>query len=247
MIDDYNNYHFDTKDYIVVIGLSCMISLGVAYLFYKSLVAALFLLPSFFIISNKYKRRKVKLRKEQLTVQFKDAIQSISSALEAGYSIENAVKFALNDLKLMYEAKSYINIELQRILAMIANSTPIEDAIEDFAQRSKLEDIICFSEVFQSAKRSGGDLVYIIKHTSRIISEKIEVSHAIETLITAKKLEVTIMKSMPFAILGYLMICSDGFLDPLYGNMFGKILMTIVLVVTVGLSFIADQIMNIEV
>lgn len=247
MIDDYDEYCFSIKDYIVVIGLTSVICLSVAYLFYKSLIAALFLLPSFFLIRNKYKIRKVKQRKEQLTVQFKDAIQSISSALEAGYSIENAVKFALNDLRMMYEGQSYITIELQRILAMIANSTPIEIAIEDFAQRTKLEDIICFSEVFQSAKRSGGDLVYIIKHTSRTISEKIEVSHAIETLITAKKLEVTIMKFMPFAILGYLMICSDGFLDPLYGNIFGKILMTIVLIVTIGISLIADRIMNIEI
>ncbi len=247
MIDDYDNYRFDAKDYIAVIGITCVISLGIAYLFYKSLIAALFLLPSFFIISSKYKNRKVKQRKEQLTIQFKDAIQSISSALEAGYSIENAVKFALNDLKMMYERQAYITLELQRILAMIANHTPIESAIEDFAQRSKLEDIICFSEVFQSAKRSGGDLVYIIKHTSRTISEKIEVSHAIETLITAKKLEVNIMKIMPFIMLGYLTICSDGFLDPLYGNMFGKILMTIVLIVTIGISLIADRIMNIEI
>ncbi|MDD5935930.1 MAG: hypothetical protein PUC65_10305 [Clostridiales bacterium] len=247
MIDDYSIYKFSIKDYIIVILLTVIISLAVAELFYKKFIIAIFLLPLYFVISKKYRHKKLKQRTEQLGIQFKDALQSISSALEAGYSIENAIKYAVADLEMMYEGKAYIITELRRITAMITNNTPIEVAIDQFAQRAQLEDIICFSEVFQSAKRSGGDMVSIIKHTSKSISEKIEISHSIDTMITARKLEVSIMKVMPFGILVYLTVCSDGFLDPLYGSIFGTCIMTIMLLLIIGISFIADKIMDIEV
>jgi tight adherence protein B len=133
------------------------------------------------------------------------------------------------------------------MIALIQNNTAVEEAVEQFANRSKIEDILCFSEVFHAAKRSGGDLVQIIRSTSKTIVEKIEVHREIETLVSAKKLETQIMKFMPFIILAYFLLCNPSFLLPLYDNTFGRCFMTVMLIICLGISKLADYIMKIEV
>lgn len=246
-MEDYSDYSLRGKDYLFILGLTLLISTSIAFLFYRSKVAMCFLFFLYFWIKKKYRGYKIQKRKEQLNLQFKDAIQSLSSALEAGYSMENAIRYAIEDISNIYEKESYIIRELVRINSLVSNNVPIEDAIEQFAQRSYNEDIICFSEVYHSAKRSGGNLVSIMSQTSRTISQKCEVMREIKTLITAKQMEVTIMKVMPFGILIYLSICSNDFLTPLYGNLFGVCFMTIILIVYLVISYIADKIMEIEI
>ena len=244
---DYSEYTLHGKDYVLILGLTLLISTGIAYLFYRSMLAVFFLLFIYFWIKRKYQGYQTKKRKEQLNLQFKDAIQSIASALEAGYSMENSIRFAIEDVSTIYEKESYIIRELIRINSLVSNNVPIEEAIEQFAQRSYNEDIICFSEVYHSAKRSGGDLVSIMSQTSKTISQKCEVMREIKTLITAKQMEVTIMKVMPFGILIYLTIFSNQFLGPLYRNFFGICFMTIILMIYLVITWIADKIMEIEI
>lgn len=244
---DYNEYYLQGKDYLLIFCLTLLISTGIAYLFYRNVVAILCMFFIYFWIKTKYQTYKMKKRKEQLNLQFKDAMQSLASALEAGYSMENSIRFTIEDISTIYEKESYIIRELVRINSLVSNNVPIEEAIEQFAQRSYNEDINCFSEVYHSAKRSGGDLVSIISQTSKTISQKSEVMREIKTLITAKQMEVTIMKVMPFGILIYLTIFSNQFLEPLYGNFFGVCFMTVILIIYLVISSIADKIMEIEI
>ncbi|WP_312101136.1 type II secretion system F family protein [Lachnoclostridium sp.] len=186
-------------------------------------------------------------RKKKLSLEFLDGIHSLSVALEAGYSVENAFKAAIKDLGLMYSNEALIMKEFQCIVSQINHNIPIEVAIAEFANRSKLEDVECFSEVFKTAKRTGGDLVAIIKMTSKTIGEKVEVMREIETLITAKKMEANIMKLVPFGILGYMLLGSPQFLKPLYHNLLGSLFMTVLLGIYLVLTKLVDKIIAIRV
>ena len=116
-----------------------------------------------------------------------------------------------------------------------------------FAMRSGIEDIESFSEVLYTAKRTGGDIVKIIRSTSNAISDKLEVKREIKTMITAKQFEVTILKIIPFGIIIYLWLGSPGFLDPLYHNLFGILFMTVILILYTVINKIANTITSIEV
>lgn len=52
---------------------------------------------------------------------------------------------------------------------------------------SKVEDIMYFAEIFRYAKRSGGDLMAVIKNTAQIIQQKEEVMSEVDTIISGKK------------------------------------------------------------
>lgn len=196
------------------------------------------------------KRKKKELLKEQkriLNIQFKDGIMALSAALQAGYSIENGFKEALGDLQMLYGKDACIVKEFSAIVYKTSINLTAEQILDNLAERSGVEDVKNFSEVFRAAKRSGGRLPEIIKSTAEIISEKIEIKREIETVITGKSYEQKIMSKFPFFIILYIDITSPGFFKILYGNTAGVIIMTLCLGVYMFSCGIAEKIVDIEV
>ncbi len=97
------------------------------------------------------------------------------------------------------------------------------------------------------AKRSGGDLIRIIRDTTEVINEKLEVKREISTIISAKKLEQSIMNMVPVGIVLYMRLTSGGMFDKLYGNAVGIIVMTVCLLIYFAAKMLADQIVDIQV
>ncbi len=219
----------------------------VSYIFYRSMipfVLILFLYPKY----RKYRRRsKRDQRRKELAAQFRESIQSVSTALNAGYSVENAFVEAYGDMKQTYGEDAQIVREYRTIAERLKNNEAIEVIVADFASRSGVEDIRDFSDVFSAAKRSGGDMGKIIRRASGNISEKIEVKREIDTLMSSKKYEQRIMELVPFAIIAYLSLVSPGFLDSLYHNVVGVAVMTACLGIYAGGFYLAEKIMKIEV
>lgn len=247
MNKDYNIYNFSINEYIryIIEGILLVAILGI--LFYKNILVIFFLSPLIILYLKKRKEELIIKRKWQLNIQFRDGINSLSAALGAGYSAEHAFIEAIKDLKRMYPKGAMIIQEFYYLVNRIQMNIPVEKAISDFGNRSKVEDIINFSEVFSTAKRTGGDLIQIIRTTSNLISEKIEVKREIISMISAKRFEASIMKIVPLGILIYLSVSSPGFLDPLYNNLFGIILMTILLAIYLSTFRVIDKITAIEV
>lgn len=214
--------------------MGCGICCGVMYLFYHSMLITAVSSLGAFAFAKYQQRKRVEKAKWQLTLEFKDAIQSLSNALTAGYSIENAFSEALRELTFLYDKDADILKELQVINQQIRLNRNVEDLLMEFGNRSGVEDILSFAEVVMTAKRTGGDLISIMKTTSERIGEKIEVQREIKTLIAAKKLEGTIMCVIPFGIIIYLNLCMPGFLEPMYKGEIGRGIMTLALIGYVG-------------
>ena len=104
-----------------------------------------------------------------------------------------------------------------------------------------------FAEIFRYAKRSGGDLMAVIKNTAQIIQQKEEVMSEVDTIISGKKMEQRVMSLIPAVIVIYLKVTAKEFIQPLYGNIAGIIIMTVCLGVYVISDMWAKRIVNIEV
>ncbi len=177
------------------------------------------------------RKRLCEKRREILGVQFKDAILALSSALQAGYSAENAWREAWQEMVCIYGEEALITREFANMVKAISvNETP-EQVLEEFARRSGISEIQSFAQVFRLAKRSSGDLVSIIESTAHTLSEKLRMREEIVTVTTAKQLEQTIMSVLPAAIILYLRFSFAGFLDVLYEGVFGRAVMTFCLIV----------------
>lgn len=84
----------------------------------------------------------------QLAKEFVDTLRSISAALLAGFSIENAWKEAEKEILALYGKRSYMYQEVKEMNCSISLNQPLELLLGDFSTRSGNMDIASFSEVF---------------------------------------------------------------------------------------------------
>lgn len=203
----------------------------VSYLFYGTWVCTILFSPYLFWYIKSWETQLIKKKKMRFRLQFKDGIQSISSALNVGYSLENAMQEAVKDLRSIYKKDDKIIREFLYMIRQIKMNVPVESAWNQFAQRTKDEDVSTFVAVFNMAKRSGGDALGIIRNAVKQMGDKIDVEREIDTIMSAKRAEFKIMSVIPFAMIGYLKLSFPEFLDVLYGNVAGVLIMSVCLAI----------------
>lgn len=243
----YRIYKLSKKEGLFVLLKGSLLITMLSYLFFDSGYGILFLSPLLIFVWKREKKAKQKQRLERLNREFCDGMLSVSGALGAGYSVENAFKEALKDLRFLYASEEYMIQELQLIVNGLEMNQTIEGLLSAFADRSGLEDVELFAEVFAVCKRTGGNLMMVIGDCVSRISGKIEVYREIETYLSAKKLEQKIMNVMPMAILLYVRVTSPEFLEGLYGNVVGILVMIVSLLVYAGAFLLGERIMEIEI
>ena len=226
---NYDHYRFSMKELLKYMGQALALCIMADYLFYKSKWVLLLMLPV------------------PVFYQFKDALTSLSVAVQAGYSVESAVKTCVRDLERLYGKGTDIVEEFRYIESQQHISVPLEELFLDLGERSQIEDIENFASVFYTAKRTGGDMNRVIQKVSRMLGDKIDVKKEIEATLAAKKSEQMIMSLMPVGIILYLQMTSPGFLSVLYGNPFGIAAMSICLVIYAAAYWLGRRIVDIEV
>jgi tight adherence protein B len=245
---DYDVYVMSKKEWLFYFSLGAVFLFFVAYVFYQSIVLSALVAPLAFFYPPLKTKEIIAQRKKELGLQFKEALYALSSSLMAGRSLESAFKEALKDLSLLYpNPQIYIIQEFTYISRRLDMNVTIEDALADFAQRAHLEDIDSFVDVLLISKRSGGNIVEIIKNTSTIIGDKLQIKQEIDTLLAEKKFEQKILNVMPIAMLLLLTWSTGDYMGPVFTTFFGKLMMTIA-VLLLGLAYyLSKKIMTIEV
>ena len=223
------------------------ICFATAALFFQNWMSLLVLAPMTAL--RMYRERDVirNRRKRQLEEHFRDGLQCLLASLEAGYSIENSVTQAASDLRMMFEEKEPIVEEFRRMSRKLASGGNVEEVFEEFGERSGVEDIRTFAGIFAIAKRTGGDVTAVIRSVTDTLYEKQEVLREIQTILLAKQLEVGIMKVMPYLMLGYFLVFSPGFLEPLYAGIAGHAIMFLLYLLYRTFCLIAERIACIDV
>ena len=240
-------YRLCRKEKIRYTSVYLMLDAAVSYLFFESCIAFVLLLPGLVWFLREQQKTLQKMRMERIKRQFLDGIQMMSASLQAGYSAENAVREAIRELVKVYEPNDIIVREFRLISAQLAMSRSLEELFLDFGRRSAAEDIISFAEVLVTAKRSGGDLLAVIRNTVSCIRQKQETLQEIETSLSGKIMEQNVMSMIPILILAYIKLSSPEFLKIMYGNITEISVMAICFFIYVVAYFWGRKIVRIEV
>lgn len=217
------------------------------YSLYQSIVVALLgALPILFYAPKLQKRKKIKQETSRLKLQFKDLLSSLNSSLAAGRALENCFRIAVQDLLLIYPSSQFSIIrELEIICSKLDNGEPLEHSLLDFAERSHIAEIKQFAQSIQTCKRSGGDLLSVMRKTTSLLSEQIEINNEISIIVAQKKLESRIMIIAPFAFMLFMNRAATTYMENLYSG-FGYVLITIVLLFLGLCFFIIHKITDIK-
>lgn len=244
---DYEHYVFNLKETVRYILEGILLVAAVGYFFYRSFLITIMFSPLILFYLQIKKKSLCKKRKEELQIQFKDALKSVYGSLQAGYSMENAFLEGYRDMVEYHGSDSIIAKEFYGIKTGICNNMNVEELVEDIGKRSEVEDIQDFAGILKIGKQTGGNLPVLFENTMLVIEEKINVKQEILTLISAKRLESRIMSVIPFVIIFYVDTTSKGYFDVLYTGVAGKILMTVCLGVYIFAVWMSGKIIDIEI
>lgn len=188
----------------------------------------------------------IKKQQKRLRTQFRDMLEAFNTSLGAGKNVVDSFHTVYGDLKVQYDEGTYILNELEVILSGMANNVDIEDLLEDFGKRSGIEDIVSFANVFRICYRKGGNIKDTIRSTHSILSDKMEITEDIETVVTANKTEQKIMIVMPIVLIGMIKMMSPDFASN-FTTITGVISTTIAIVLFVVSYIIGKIVLDIKV
>ncbi len=229
------------------LAVGILISLAVAFLFYRSVWAAALgvVIVPLYMKSRRDERERA--RTQELKTQFLTGMQMVSGSLRAGYSMENAWRKAEKELEALYGTDAAFCIEMHRMNRALAVNEPLEKVLAEFAEKSGVEDIRNFSEIFGYAKRSGGNLTEIIRTVTERMQAKEEILVEIETSLAAQRMEQRMMDMLLPGILLFITISSPSYVTALYHNPIGILVMSASLAGYLGCIFWSEKIMDIAV
>lgn len=239
-------YKMIKKEVIVHLAIILLAIIVVAYLFYGTVWAAFVLFPLAVLIFKQRKRKIIEKKKQEMEIQFKDMLVSLSDALKTGYSVHNALKESYKDMVSVYGQESYICRELRLMISKIKINVSEEEVFHEFAKRTQLGNAVLFSRIFLVAKRTGGNMTDVIRSVTDDIVLKENANEEIIVSITEKRLEQKIMTGIPILLILYVKVMSPGFLDIMYETIAGRVVMTACIIAYVAAYIWAQNIVRID-
>lgn len=247
MIETYAVYRLSARELALVVLRQLIMSVAIGLLFFDSLLGSVACMLAMPVAITGEKRKRIEARRERLQEEFRDGLYALSAALEAGYSLENAMAEAYRDLILLHGEKGLLVLEFRYMLRQMQLGKSVGEVFAELGKRSGLEDISRFSELLTTAKRAGGNLLSITRTCGQTLQQKTAVRREIATIVAAKQYEVRVMKLIPYGVLLYLRLFGAEFIQPLYNGWTGAAIMLGLLLCHLAAGRLAERIVRIAV
>lgn len=220
---------------------------AVSFVFYRSWTAFGILLVFACIYPWIYERSWRERQLCSLEEQFKEAIQILAGFLNAGYSAENAIAASGRELERLYGVQGMIVKEFRHMAVQMDMNQTVEEVMQEFAERSGLEEAERFSQIFKIAKRSGGQLAPIICHTVSVMEDRSQVKEEIRTMTASVRFEQKVMNVIPFFMILYIDMTSPGFFQVMYETTMGRMIMTGCLAIYLMSLYLSRKLLDIKI
>ncbi|WP_246246192.1 type II secretion system F family protein [Paenibacillus lemnae] len=247
-LPDYRVYELSRIQRWFSAAAGMLLFFGMGYLFYQNMILSLLIALGGLIVPRFVQNHLLLRRRSALNLYFKHALYSLSSSMSAGRSVENGFKDAASDLMLLHPGRENDMIfEIRVITTRLEIGEPVESALQDFASRAGIEDISNFADVFTTCKRTGGDLVEVIRRTSSVIGEKLDIQQEISVMVAQKKFESKALLAAPFLLLLFMNFTAGDYMKPMHESGAGIVISTLALGTLTGCFFWISKMMNIRV
>lgn len=247
MIVDFSTEKLTLREKSVLLAglvLACGI---VGYLFYRQWAAAAAGCLLFVPMLRKAEEAKRKARNRRIRASFRDMMNVLAASFGAGRQMEEALTECRRELGGMYRATEPILQEIDRMNRELRCGTRPQDVLEAFADRTGVEEIRDFVQLYVVCLETGGDLVRSMEKCAKILSEKITTEKEIRTIVQQKKYEGRLITGMPVVIILFLKSVSPGYLDVLYETVQGRVIMTCALLGMAAAYRMTERITDIDV
>ncbi|MBN2899303.1 MAG: type II secretion system F family protein [Clostridia bacterium] len=177
------------------------------------------------------KKKCIEKRKQQLLIEFREFLYSLIVCLGAGYSFENSLPHTVEELEMLYSGDSMIVEEIRHIHRRVTLGESAESAFRQFSERADCTAIHLFVSTLGIGLKQGGNLVEILKENGNMIIDQLATHQEIEVITAEKQFELKVLSCFPIFMIAVLDYSSPNYMAVLYQTWFGRIGMTLAMIV----------------
>jgi tight adherence protein B len=147
-------------------------------------------------------RRRVAAEREHRNRQLPDAVRTMTSALRAGMSLPQAIRYAAT------EAPEPIAGDLAGVVDRIDVGVPLADALGEWTASADTDDVRLVVGVLDLHRRSGGDLPAVLDRVSAMLRDRAEAAGEVRALTAQGRLSGVILGVLPIGFFAFLWLTS---------------------------------------
>ena len=223
--------------------LSFTIALGSSLIFY--IIGQPLLIPAGILLGVFGPRLYIGIRKNQrlkaFDSQLGDALNLMVNSLRAGYSTLQAMEV------ISHEMPEPISKEFGRVVLEIQLGVNFDTAMANLVRRMPSTDLDLVITAMSVQREVGGNLAEVLDAISFTIRERVRIKGEIKSLTAQGRATGVIITILPFVLVGFLSVINPEFIQPLFEDACGWIMIgTSILLIAIG-YFVISKITNIEV
>ena len=185
-------------------------------------------------------KRKVEKKRAAFAEQLPDNLQVLASALRAGHSLVGALSVVVED------AAEPSRTEFRRVIGDEQLGVPLETAIEVVVRRMENRDLAQVGLVAALQRQTGGNMAEVLDRVTETIRERFELRRMVQTLTAQGRMSRWVVSLLPVILLVAITLLNPTYVEPLYTETFGRVLLAFSAVMLVAGSLVIKKIVDIK-
>lgn len=161
-----------------------------------------------------YYKRSVRLRR--FTAMLPEAVNLMSRALRAGYSLPSALVMVADEIS------EPLGPEFRRTADEINFGLPFHEALSNLAERNPTDDLRFLVTAILVQKETGGNLVELLEKIGTVLRARVQLAQKVRVYTAQGRLTGVILVALPFVLFAGLNMVSPGYSRPLFESEVGR-------------------------
>lgn len=184
---------------------------------------------------------KATFRTRAFLAQLPDTLQLLSGSLSAGYSLPQALDAVVR------QGTPPVAEELRKALVEARLGAPIEDALDDVAERMESKDFSWVVMAIRVQRQVGGNLAEVLATTAATLRERERLRRQVQVLSAEGRLSAYILFGLPVVFGLYMVAVRPGYISPLVTDPIGILMLVgMGILLTIG-AFWLKKVVTVEV
>ena len=185
-------------------------------------------------------RRRISKRRESFTEQLGDCLTTVSNALRAGYSFQQAMDVVAREME------PPMSSEFERVTTDVAMGVTLEEALEQMNTRVGSPDFDLVVTAVLIQREIGGNLAQILDTISYTINERIRMKREISALTAQGRFSAWVLLVLPFVVAIFCWFFNHDQMMLFVTEEIGRIAMAVALIMEIIGFIIIQKIVDIE-
>jgi tight adherence protein B len=186
-------------------------------------------------------KRKHSKRLAAFNAQLAETLTLMAGGLSAGLSLPQAVDTVVR------EGHQPMAGELGRALIEQRLGIPIEETLENVAERMESEDFSWVVMAIRIQREVGGNLAELLNTVSDTLRDREYLRRQVQVLAAEGKFSGYVLTALPVGLFVYMLLFKGDFVEPLYTTGTGYVLLGVALAMLAGGYFVMSRLTKIKV